>query len=272
MDSHLAALRVVEKRLGAAGQDDGVQGGGLTSSTAFAVAPPVAANACGDQRCEIKWMDGQTVGMLSLYCPEPQPHRERTAACFLRDVRDVHKRKVLCGLQSGGPRTPDGRKDTPSPESSGRSEAGGQASSLGPQPPQAHSAPRGYWGRSALQAVPGGLPGGVLAYASMVMSVPEGAARPASERSGAVLHHHFCLCARDGLPSATSRLTSRARKRSSCSCLLTAFLFSCLSNTLNPVAAGRGGRFGVRHRSHLRLWSTLTTQGPSRVQKWPGSV
>ena len=182
---------------------------------------------------------------------------------ILRDVRDVHKRKVLCGLQSGGPRTPGGRKDTPSPESSGRSEAGGQASSPGPQTPQAHSAPCGYWGRSALQAVPGGLPGGALACASMAMSVPEGAAQPTSEPSAAVLRRHFCLCARDGLPSATSRLTSRARKRSSCSCLLTAFLFSC---TLNPGRRGMGRQ--VWGETQISLVAVVN---PDRPRPLPGA-
>ena len=73
-----------------------------------------------------------------------------------------------------------------------------------------------------------GFPGEVLACASGVVSVPEGAAQPASERSSSVLHRRFCPRAQAGLPSAASRLTSRARKHSPCSCLLTAFLFSCL--------------------------------------------
>lgn len=96
---------------GRAGQGNGVQGeGGSSSSTAFAVTLPVAADACGDQRCEMEWTDGQTVGTLSLCCPEPQTRREGAAARFLTDLRDVHKGKVLCGLWSGVPRAPGGRK------------------------------------------------------------------------------------------------------------------------------------------------------------------
>lgn len=113
VDSHLAALNVVERRLGGAGQGRAMgcrERGGSSSSTAFAVTLPVAADACGDQRCEMEWTDGQTVGTLSLCCPEPQPRREGAAACFLTDLRDVHKGKVLCGLWSGVPRAPGGRK------------------------------------------------------------------------------------------------------------------------------------------------------------------
>lgn len=37
---------------------------------------PVAADTCGDQRCEMEWTDGQTVGTLSLCCPKLNLVRE----------------------------------------------------------------------------------------------------------------------------------------------------------------------------------------------------
>ena len=143
VDTDLTALNVVERRLG--GGRAGRLGAGRevvsSSSMAFAVTSPVAADACGDQRCEMEWTDGQTVGMLSLCCPEPPPRREGAAACFLRDLRDVHKGEALCGLCRPGSLRPRW--------------AQGQLCLLSPA---AGRKLRGDWDTLALQAVPEGVP------------------------------------------------------------------------------------------------------------------
>lgn len=155
-------------RGGRAGRLGAGREGVSSSSMAFAVTSPVAADACGDQRCEMEWTDGQTVGMLSLCCLEPPPRREGAAACFLRDLRDVHKGEALCGLCRLGslrPRWAQGQLCLLSP-AAGRKLAG----SLPLWVPRPKVCCVGTGARRLSRLSLRGFPGEVLACASVVVS------------------------------------------------------------------------------------------------------
>lgn len=135
VDSHLAALNVLERRLGAAGagQGNGVQGeGGSRVPPALAITLPVAADTCGDQRW--RWsgrMDRQRARCPSAARKLNLVERQRRFA-LQPDLRDMHKGKVLCAWP--GPTPQVGARAASSPESSVQVGSWRAASFLSPAP------------------------------------------------------------------------------------------------------------------------------------------
>lgn len=140
--------------------------GGSSPSTAFAITLPVR-HTCGDQRCEME------CGRMTDRARCPSAARNSTSlkmasSLFPNRFEDMHKGKVLCGLWPGVLTPQVGARAAPSPESSGRSEAGGQPPSLGPQPPDLAVCAAWGLGHAQLPDCPWGLPGEALACASVV--------------------------------------------------------------------------------------------------------
>lgn len=171
----------------------------------------------------------------TVHCfPEPRLHREDTAAQDLTDSRNVHQGRLLWGLWSRVPSAPGRHKGSSTSRVQlqvGVWPEGSLPSLLGPQPRVCSVGTQAWLSRPSLGVGVGDSRAGFPPMFPSLRLSPGQQPVPASERSSSVLHCCFCLRCQACLPPhpGASCITSMARKRSPCSCLLTAFLlFFCL--------------------------------------------